>query len=133
MKFHQIANLNTMPSKSLRRTSLIRFLVLVTLSLFSFFEFHCSDNKVAEEKKTIDSGTVSKENVIADVWTAPGSGLIQKEENSELILYGKSLLAHTSEYFGPKGSVAHSTNGMNCQNCHMYSGTKAFGNNYSAV
>ncbi|WP_460515549.1 c-type cytochrome, partial [Hymenobacter jeollabukensis] len=31
------------------------------------------------------------------------------------------------------GSVAHLTNGMNCQNCHLDAGTKGFANNYLAV
>lgn len=41
--------------------------------------------------------------------------------------YGLELIAHTAVYLGPKGKVAHLTNGMNCQNCHNYGGTKAFG------
>ncbi|MDX5480898.1 MAG: c-type cytochrome, partial [Hymenobacteraceae bacterium] len=47
--------------------------------------------------------------------------------------YGRELIAHTARYLGPKGSVLHVSNGMNCQNCHLDAGTKAFGNNYSLV
>jgi thiosulfate dehydrogenase len=54
-------------------------------------------------------------------------------EERELIIYGQELIAHTSKYLGPKGSVAQITNGMNCQNCHLQAGTKAWGNNYAAV
>ncbi|TDE09192.1 c-type cytochrome [Dyadobacter psychrotolerans] len=51
----------------------------------------------------------------------------------ELILYGKDLIANTSKYLGPKGSVRQISNGMNCQNCHLEAGTKIMGNNYLAV
>jgi thiosulfate dehydrogenase len=54
-------------------------------------------------------------------------------EERELIIYGQELIAHTSRYLGPKGSVAQITNGMNCQNCHLQAGAKAWGNNFAAV
>ena len=54
-------------------------------------------------------------------------------EERELIIYGQELIAHTSRYLGPKGLVAQITNGMNCQNCHLQAGAKAWGNNYAAV
>jgi thiosulfate dehydrogenase len=47
--------------------------------------------------------------------------------------YGYELIANTSYYLGPKGKVAHISNGMNCQNCHLSAGTIPYGNNYSAV
>ena len=54
-------------------------------------------------------------------------------EERELIIYGQELIAHTSRYLGPKGSVAQITNGMNCQNCHLQAGAKAWGNNFAAA
>jgi thiosulfate dehydrogenase len=73
--------------------------------------------------------------VIADTSfiPAPDSSLIEQEPNAKEILYGKELIAHTSKYLGPKGSVLKISNGMNCQNCHLSAGTKPFGNNYLAV
>jgi thiosulfate dehydrogenase len=56
-----------------------------------------------------------------------------KGEERVLILYGQDLIAHTSKYFGPKGSVSKLTNGMNCQNCHLKAGNQPWGNNYGAV
>ena len=50
-----------------------------------------------------------------------------------MIVYGKDLIANTSKYFGPLGSVNTISNGMNCQNCHLDAGTRPWGNNYSAV
>lgn len=69
-----------------------------------------------------------------DYWIAPGIATLDNDPEKELILYGKDLIVHTSDYFGPEGKVRNSsTNGMNCQNCHLDAGTKVFGNNYSAV
>ena len=50
-----------------------------------------------------------------------------------MIRYGRELIANTAKYIGPQGNVAHLTNGMNCQNCHLEAGTKPFGNNYLSV
>jgi thiosulfate dehydrogenase len=67
------------------------------------------------------------------LWIAPDSAQIPHTPEGDLIRYGKDLIANTSNYFGPHGSIAHTANGMNCQNCHLDAGTKAFGNNYSGV
>jgi thiosulfate dehydrogenase len=66
-----------------------------------------------------------------DAWKAPDHTTIPAGKAGEAILYGRELLAHTAKYFGPKGSVAIITNGMNCQNCHLEAGTKLFGNDYA--
>ena len=68
-------------------------------------------------------------------WIAPSiytDNTVHGEER-KLIIYGQDLIAHTAKYLGPKGSVAQITNGMNCQNCHLQAGAKAWGNNYAAV
>lgn len=39
------------------------------------------------------------------------------------IKYGYRLVKSTSAYFGPKGSIRHTTNGMDCQNCHRAGGS----------
>lgn len=70
---------------------------------------------------------------INDVWLPPDSTLIAEADHSELVAYGKELVSHTAVYLGPKGKVKTISNGMNCQNCHLKSGTKPFGNHYGAV
>lgn len=66
-------------------------------------------------------------------WNVPDESTLSSSEK-ELVLYGKELIAHTAKYYGIDGSLfKSSTNGMNCQNCHLEAGTKVFGNNYSAV
>lgn len=73
---------------------------------------------------------------IADTsWIAPSlytDHELQGEERKQVI-YGEDLIANTSKYLGPKGSVMSISNGMNCQNCHLNAGKKNWGNNYSAV
>ena len=64
---------------------------------------------------------------------APDTALIPRTALGHQIRYGRALIAHTAQYLGPNGSVAHLTNGMNCQNCHLQAGTQGFANNYLAV
>ena len=68
-------------------------------------------------------------------WVAPNLMLDKSlnDEQRKLVEYGQSLIANTSLYLGPTGSVNHTTNGMNCQNCHLDAGARPWGNNYSAV
>ncbi|MCS6916645.1 MAG: c-type cytochrome [Chitinophagales bacterium] len=67
------------------------------------------------------------------LWRAPDLSEIADEEHKKLVTYGRELIAHTSRYLGPKGSVMQMTNGMNCQNCHLDAGTRPWGNNYGSV
>ncbi|MBS1932905.1 MAG: c-type cytochrome [Bacteroidetes bacterium] len=71
----------------------------------------------------------SKENT----WIAPDTNLIPNNNEGEMIRYGRLLIMNTAFYLGPNGKVSHTTNGMNCQNCHLEAGTKPWGNNYSGV
>jgi Cytochrome c len=58
---------------------------------------------------------------------------LSNSEADNLIRYGKQLIDSTSRYFGPHGTIAAITNGLNCQNCHRESGTKLYTNNFLAV
>jgi thiosulfate dehydrogenase len=70
---------------------------------------------------------------VESLWVARNFFHLISEPDRGLIEYGKQLIEHTSVYLGPNGKVMKISNGMNCQNCHLQSGTKIFGNNYSAV
>jgi thiosulfate dehydrogenase len=76
---------------------------------------------------------VSKTDTSAWVGASQFQIPLDTNQNGPLIRYGYELVAHTSKYLGPKGIVQHSTNGMNCQNCHLEAGTKPWGLNYGAV
>lgn len=65
------------------------------------------------------------------VWKAPAEQSIPQGSTGEMIRYGKLLINHTSDYFGPRGTIAHLSNGMNCQNCHLDAGTRLFANNFA--
>lgn len=68
------------------------------------------------------------------LWVAPDPVLAQLDPEAKLIEYGRDLIAHTQDYFGPEGLVRpNSINGLNCQSCHLDAGSKPFGNNYFAV
>lgn len=58
---------------------------------------------------------------------------LSNSEQDNLIKYGRDLIVNTANYFGPNGRIAHITNGLNCQNCHMEAGTRMWGNNFLAV
>jgi len=66
-------------------------------------------------------------------WHVPDINLLPHSEEGDLIRYGKELIVNTSTYLGPKGKVAQITNGMNCENCHIEAGTRAYGNSFAAV
>ncbi len=66
-------------------------------------------------------------------WMPPDTASVADAQLKEAIMYGRELIAHTAKYLGPKGLVMHTTNGLNCQNCHLQAGTAVFGNNYGSV
>ena len=122
-------------------TSILGFLsgllLLTVFFLLGFVYVHffgvpnSTTSKDISEKKEV----VKIDTNFVQVWTAPAEWRIMKLEPEEqkLVKYGKELIAHTSEYLGPKGSVLQTSNGMNCQNCHLNAGTQPWGNNYFAV
>lgn len=87
-------------------------------------EHNVPESKQAEIK-------ASAEDPAALPWKAPDERTIPAGKAGETIRYGKDLIAHTSKYFGPNGSIAAMSNGMNCQNCHLDGGRKLYGNNFS--
>jgi thiosulfate dehydrogenase len=67
------------------------------------------------------------------LWVAPDSTSIPDSYYGDLIRYGKKLISSTAAYFGPHGSLGHTSNGMNCQNCHLNAGTRAWAGNFGSV
>ncbi len=78
---------------------------------------------------------ISFKEKLPDYWVAPSlySDYTTTGEELKMIIYGEDLIANTSRYLGPNGSVKQISNGMNCQNCHLDAGTRPWGNNYGAV
>ncbi len=91
-----------------------------------------ASKKNAERKQALNNYLASE--TIDTVWRGANHSQIPYYTNSgKLIWYGYELIANTSEYLGPKGTVAHISNGMNCQNCHLNGGTIPWGNNFGKV
>ena len=68
----------------------------------------------------------------SDLWTAQDLSLVPGAKK-DMVEYGRELIANTSQYLGPKGSVAQISNGMNCQNCHLQAGNQPYGINFGSV
>ncbi len=101
---------------------------IILLLLITATQFSCNDAGT--------KGAVASDSTIQQtVWIGAPANQIPyySREDGKLIWYGHELIANTSKYLGPKGSVLQITNGMNCQNCHLDAGTKPWGNNYGAV
>lgn len=93
---------------------------------------NCNRNKKSESQIPLPAQT--SDPALND-WKAPDlqtdSSLTEAERKK--LEYGRNLIAHTAIYFGPKGSIAHITNGMNCQNCHLKEGTQPWANNFATT
>jgi thiosulfate dehydrogenase len=101
--------------------------VVILVAVFTFF-------KQSEEEEIPQVPAFNNVVGKTQVWIGKGLDQIDQETDSgKLIAYGRDLLANTAYYLGPKGIVMQSTNGMNCQNCHLDAGTKPWGNNYGRV
>ncbi|NEU09419.1 c-type cytochrome [Flavihumibacter sp. R14] len=106
------------------------FLIL----LFIFTAVFCTrspDSSKGIKQVEEQTNQVSPKSV--ETWLAPDTSTIPDTKEGDLIRYGRKLITNTSEYLGPRGSVAHTSNGMNCQNCHLNAGTKSFSNNFALV
>lgn len=103
--------------------------VAVVLTAITYF-LRKRDHNIAAAS---EAGKHDSSDVKDSLWKAPDILLLDHSTESELIRYGRELIANTSYYLGPNGKVAKLTNGMNCQNCHLDAGTKLWGNNYGGV
>jgi thiosulfate dehydrogenase len=104
------------------------YLIFAGVIVIFIYEF-------CRSSKNIGYNNFAKPVKVDSAWNAPSLFLDNELEGEDrkLVIYGQDLIANTSKYFGPNGSVKQITNGMNCQNCHLEAGTKNFGNNYGAV
>ncbi len=102
---------------------------------FSFFESEKEETQTSQVVvNSNSSGSSAESKPVVNYWRPPDENELNNNAEKDLILYGKDIIVHTSDYFGPNGKIfKNNTNGMNCQNCHLEAGTKVFGNNYSAV
>lgn len=108
----------------------IAALLLVAASAVLFL--HTQNQSEAQRKRML--AQFKSEYDPGSLWQAPDPEGMEWADDAELILYGRDLVVHTQDYFGPAGLVRPaSINGLNCQNCHLDAGSKPWGNNYAAV
>ena len=99
----------------------------ILLGLNMVIQLSCTQEKRESEKSFNAIITAN------DCWTGAPANQIPVNNYGLLIRYGRNLIENTAYYLGPNGKLQHSTNGLNCQNCHLEAGTKPWGNNYGAV
>src|SRR5580698_7655283 len=82
----------------------------------------------------ISGQSVRRDAAAADsLWRGPDSAAIPAGSAGDLVRYGQDLIARTGYYFGPAGVISRTSNGMNCQNCHLNGGRQPWGNNFGGV
>ncbi|HEX5024514.1 MAG TPA: c-type cytochrome [Agriterribacter sp.] len=115
---------------------LLLIIVILVIGLIAMpFVFYNSSKpgKPAGKITTAQPVSTAVESDAESYWAAPDIGSITDTQQKEQVEYGRALIAHTSKYLGPNGSVLRISNGLNCQNCHLQAGTAVFGNNYGSV
>lgn len=119
----------------LTRLVVVLMIILIVLPFILVNRNEISDRlSTLFEERTVTPYQQPEENEnLVNYWKAFSTDRIQDSAFREKIMYGKDLIAHTSKYLGPNGSVMKISNGLNCQNCHLEGGTKVFGNNYGSV
>jgi thiosulfate dehydrogenase len=115
------------------KRSKLTFLLLLLLAIIIASVFVLLNKEKTKDTASTIKNTVSEKDSVASEWKAPDIKTIPSTDEGAMILYGRDLMATTSKYFGPKGTVAAITNGMNCQNCHLDAGAKSYGNSFAAV
>jgi len=117
-----------MKSVRLSHIIIVIALIVVVTAVYKIFQ-----KKTGKETALLVKADSSKINTNKTDWQPPDTSSIPHTEDGDLIRYGRELIANTAYYLGPKGKVAHVSNGMNCQNCHIDAGAKPYGNCFSAV
>ncbi len=114
------------------KTIVVLLVIIVVLLVLHVTGLPSPDKEIPIKDPKTKTDTIT-EKPKANVWVSPDTSNIKTEKNAAQIIYGRELIANTSLYLGPQGKIQHSSNGMNCQNCHLDAGTRPFGNNYSGV
>jgi thiosulfate dehydrogenase len=98
--------------------------LVIPLTLKNYF-FH--------DKKSDQNNPDSSVIALSKEWKAPDTSQLGHTQQDDLIRYGRILVLHTADFFGPRGSIMPISNGMNCGNCHIDAGIRLWGNNFSMV
>jgi thiosulfate dehydrogenase len=107
-------------------------IAIVTLLILCIsIQLMVSRNSAGKSDEKVASGLVNKKSDTE--WVAPPLyDSTTTEEEKKMVIYGRNLIAHTAKYFGPNGTISQTTNGMNCENCHLDAGTR-IGSDFAGV
>lgn len=126
-----------MLSRHIIQLSLVVIISIITLLFYltTYWPAAAPPNSVPRLTAVILSNPVPAatggRTIPPSAWKAATEQSIPRGSAGDMIRYGKLLITHTSIYFGPRGTIAHLSNGMNCQNCHLAAGTRLFANNFA--
>ena len=112
---------------------LILIIVVLIIGIIAILIINYYSKQPKKVSDNISSSSLSTPSKEIAYWIAPDINNIKDSKLKASVSYGKELIAHTSKYLGPNGSVLKMSNGLNCQNCHLDAGTKVWGNNYGSV
>ena len=98
--------------------------IVVVFACVSLCCIACNDRTVVTDtKKTVVTDT--------PVFRAPDTASIPHDDMGNLIRYGRDVIVNTAYYLGPNGTKGKFLgNKMNCSNCHLDAGTRAYGYNF---
>src|SRR5258706_52338 len=132
--FYLFRTMNRTGDFKVRRVTVAVFLAIVIGIIVMLEIVGCSPgSQSGQDNRDTSSVSIAALFKAEHLWTAPDTTSIPQGEEGKMIAYGRTLVIHTSKYFGPNGSLAKITNGMNCQNCHLDAGTRPYGNNLAVV
>lgn len=113
---------------------ILKFLVRSCIGVFIICLLVCCTGRNPKASDVYNKGHVYEyAELFEEEWKAPDTATIPKDDQGDLIRYGRELIVNTGSYFGPVGRISRKANGMNCQNCHLLAGTQLYANSFSAV
>ena len=100
-------------------------LVIVILFVLCYISFAaCNDHPVVQQPLQPAKDTSA-------VFIPPDTSTIPHDPYGDMVRYGRELIVNTAYYIGPNGTAGHYLgNKMNCANCHIDAGTRAYAFNY---
>lgn len=118
-----------------RRTKIAAFLFIISAFIFLLQVSSCSNGSENDRGSATDTSSTTVADLMTEekLWIAPDTSTIPGGDEGKMIRYGRTLIIHTSKYFGPNGTLSKNTNGLNCQNCHLDAGTRPYGNNLGST
>ena len=124
-------NLEGTNKKQLKKRN--RFLIIL-LILVAFIITQTLITKHGSKKAATPETAYPAAKPVDSLWRGKKeSQIITSTDSGRLIKYGHELISNTSYYLGPRGKVARISNGMNCQNCHLFGGTSPYAGNFGKV